>query len=258
MTAALCLMTHAVDPDRPRRAADGARLCIGHHKELGQLVTDMPAIYDDLERALSTGGHRGGTSTGLTVDERVADHRRLITSVLASWCRVVAEDHAITPPPTPDISRTAPWLAVHVDWCAAQEWVADMLGELRQLARRARSITDIPARRVPLDERCLAHTGGQRCDGTITVVVHGDDWWADCSTCDEPQDAAPYLRGTGWVTSDGVIRLAHVFGVPCSEEVVRQWRHRKRIKGRDDGTRIWYSVATVHEYLAKRTRRLAA
>lgn len=249
-----CVMAHRQDPDRPRPAVDGGYICDGHVRELRALVAEAADRVDDLDRAAGPGGKRSGTSDGITVDLAAAECRSQMAAVMASWSRVVAEDRGVATPAGPELARTVPWLSRHVDWCAQQRWVDEMLLELRQVTGRAIGLTDIPSRRIELGEQCLTHTEGSRCEGTITIVVRGDDWSARCTVCTDSQEAGPYLRGTGWVTSDGVIRLAQVFGVACSEEVVRQWRHRRRIKGKDDGTRIWYSVASVHEYLARRSK----
>ncbi|MER6892010.1 hypothetical protein [Streptomyces halstedii] len=190
----------------------------------------------------------------------MARHRSRMAAVLASWCRVVAEDCGLTPPAGPEPSRTAPWMAAHIDWCAGNEWAAVMLAELREVTGRAYGLADVRARRVPLAAQCLTHSGGERCTGAITIVVRGDEWAAHCGTCGTVQEATPYLRGTRggrWVTAEGVIVLARVFGLPCSRDVVRQWHHRRRIQGRRIGDLTWYDLASVQRYLAQRGRRAA-
>jgi hypothetical protein len=255
----LCVMTHRQDPERPRRAVDGLYLCIGHLRELRHLVAQMPARHEDLRRVHGPGGPRtsggGGAGVGLSFDEPVAAHRSHMEAVLASWCRVVVEDRGVTAPPDTGIGETARWLARHVDWCAAHEWVADMLVELRQVSGRALHLADIPARRVQLGERCLTHAGGEPCTGTVTLIIIGDDWSAYCPVCDQVQDATPYLRvarSGRWITAEGAITLAHLFGIPCSENVLYQWRHRRRIVGRIVAGAVQYDLASVQRYLAQR------
>ncbi|HEY9367550.1 hypothetical protein [Streptomyces sp.] len=256
MTLDICVMTHAKDPDRPRQAVDGLYLCHGHREQLRRLVAEMPARADDLDRAAGVGGGRGdGTHGGIAIDDAAATHRQHMAGVLASWCRLVAEDRGITPPTGPELSRTAPWLLTHVDWCAAHRWVDEMLTELRQVTGQAMGIADIPARRVPLGEQCLTHTGGERCEGEVTIVVRGDDWTAVCTVCDEKQEATPYLRAVQagrWINTEGVITLARMVGIAASNDVVRQWHHRRRIKGRDDGRQKLYELGSVQAYLALR------
>lgn len=254
--ADLCVMKHTRDPERPRRAVPGLLLCRGHLGELERLIEELPDRADDMDRPV-TGSRSGGGSGnggGIPIDEDAARHRSHIAGILASWCANVAQDRAVTPPASIDLAVTSRWLLPHVEWCAAQEWAPDMLGEIREATWRALGIADIPARRVPLGERCLVHTGGTRCTGSITMIVRGDDWRAICDTCDEPQDPTGYVRGVKGrgITAAGVIQLAHIYGILCGPDVVNQWHHRKRITGkRVDGV-MWYDLGSVHAYLTRR------
>jgi hypothetical protein len=130
-----------------------------------------------------------------------------------------------------------------------------MLLELREAARRARSLTDIPARRVPDAAPCLKMPDGQRCGGMVTIVVRGSDWTARCSACEEVQDATPYLKvmreGLG-VLEEDVITIAAQYGIDANGDVVRQWRHRGKISARTIGDTVLYDLASVTGYLARR------
>jgi hypothetical protein len=143
-----------------------------------------------------------------------------------------------------------------VDWLAANQPAAEeLLPVLRELTGRAIGITDIPARRVALDEQCRTHVDGDRCTGTITITVRGDEWTARCPECRIDQDPTPYLRAaqTGqWITADGVIRLAAVYGITADNDVVRQWKHRGRIRGIIGDVENLYESRSVIDYLTKR------
>jgi hypothetical protein len=257
----ICVMAHAKDPERPRRARDGEYLCHGHHLELVRLIAEMPAVHDDLERANGPGGPRPpGSGGGISIDDAVAGHRSHIAGVIASWARLVVDIRGVTAP-REDIYSMCAFLSVHADWCAQQRWVDEMLSELRQLAGRARGITDTPARVCDTGQRCLIHDGGERCEGTITLIVRGDDWAARCSSeeCTERQDASPYLKVRGrWVAKEGVFQLARIVGIPCSDDVLRQWKSRRRIKSREEGGATWYELASVQTYLSNRRQQEAA
>ena len=257
MSDDLCILTHRNDPERPRRAVDGLYICAGHHAELERLIAEMPARYNDLDRPKGAGGPKVVFSNepGLSVDEAAATLRQQITGIIASWCRVVAEDRGITPPASPEISRTAPWLTTHVDWCAAHRWVDEMLLELRQVTGRAIGITDIPARRVQLGEQCLIHADGERCDGIVTLIVWGEEWFARCPICGIDQDAFPYIRIAQrgqWITADDAMRIAAVFKVPCSPDLLRQWKHRGHVIGMTGPTENLYELASVQKHLMKK------
>lgn len=258
-TAELCVdIRHRRGEDEycQRLALDGLYLCHGHKREMGRLIAEMPARYDDLDRALTpSGGGRGGGAPGLFIDEAAADLRSDMAGLLASWCAVVVDERGVTPPASEEIWRTAPWLTIHIDWCAAQEFAGDMLAELRAVTGRSYGIADIRPRRLPLDEQCLTHTDGARCTGTVTIVVRGDDWTARCPECGTTQDATPYLRLARrgqWITAADVIHLAALFDIPCSVDVIYQWKRRRRIIGRRGLVENEYELRSVQRYLVRR------
>lgn len=267
MISDLCVLSHRQDPDRPRRALDGLYLCHGHRAELERLIAELPARYNDLDRALTPTSTAGGHShPGLDIDEPAADLRSQIRYDLLTWCTYVARERGLTGPPRDDPFTTAAWLTIHVDWLAANEYAAVHLPPvLRELTGRTYGITDIPARHLDLEEQCLTNRDGQRCEGLVTLVVRGDDWTAHCPACREharaegipyePQDATPYLRLARrgeWIPASDVIHLAGLFGIAASDDVVRQWKHRRKIVGRltDEGVR--YDLRSVQRYLVQR------
>ncbi|MBO0883673.1 MAG: hypothetical protein J2P17_25725, partial [Mycobacterium sp.] len=264
----LCVQTHRVDPDRPRPALDGLRLCHGHHRELERLIAELPARYDDLDRAITGAGSGGGTTThpGLNIDEAAADLRSQIRYDLLTWTTYVTRERGLLGPRSEEPNTTAPWLTIHIDWLAADHYAAvHLLPVLRELTGRTYGIADIPARHLDLEEQCLVHVDGERCDGIITLVVRGDDWTAHCPTCRAaakeagepyvPQDATPYLRLARrgqWITAEDVITLAELFGIAASDDVVRQWKHRRRIRGRLGPDGVVYDLRSVQRYLVQR------
>jgi hypothetical protein len=265
VTNDICVAPHAKDPDRPRRAVDGLYLCAGHFADLERLIAEMPAVHDDLTRPATPGPKAyggGGESHGLTVDDQAAELRSQIRRDLRWWAHRAADERGFAKPYADHPYSTASYLLRHLEWLAAQRIVVELLDVMRELRARARGITDLPARRVPLEAPCRMHVDGEPCPGIVNISVRGDEWLAHCPACRgraretggryEPQDATPYVRALSrpgqWISTDGVIRLARMAGVPCSAEVVRQWAHRKKIKGGDG----MYDLATVHDYLAKR------
>lgn len=257
-TPDICVLPHHHDPERPRPALDGLYLCHGHHTELQRLITQLPNHHDDLDRALTANGPKisHSNSPGLNIDETAAELRTQIQHDLLWWCIYVADQRGIHRPTTAEPHTTATWLTRHVDWCAADRPAAEeLLPVLRELTGRAIGITDLRARRIHLGEQCLTHTDGDRCTGEITIVIRGDDWVARCPECRIDQDATPYLRIAQrgqWITTDDVIRLAGLFGIPCSHDVVRQWKHRRHITGIIGAVENLYDLASVQSYLARR------
>jgi hypothetical protein len=248
---------------------DGLRLCEGHYRELERLVAEMPARYDDLDRALLAAGAGGGAAgghPGLEIDEAAADLRSQIRHDLLWWCGYVADHRGVTRLRREDPFTAAAWLTIHIDWLAADQRAAtELLPVLRELTGRSYGITDIPARHLDLGEQCLVNRDGERCTGIVTLVVRGDDWTATCPACRdrarrdgvryEPQDAIPYLRLAQrgkWITADDVVHLAALFGVTANADVVYQWKSRKRIVGRAGPVENMYDLASVQRYLVRR------
>lgn len=264
----LCVQTHRVDPDRPRPALDGLRLCHGHHRELERLIAELPARYNDLDRAATVagGGSGSGSHPGIDVDEVAAELRSQIRRDLLRWATYVATERGLLGPVREDPFTVAAWLTIHLDWLAANEYAAvNLLPVLRELTGRSYGIADIPARRLDLGNACLNHTDGVPCEGTVTLVVRGDDWTAHCPVCRgraqeagapyEPQDATPYLRLAPpgrWVTAEDVTRMAALFGFATSPDLLRQWKARGRIIGRVGATENEYDLRSAQKYLMKR------
>lgn len=254
----ICVLTHRTDPDRPRRALDGAYLCHGHKTDLERNIAELPARYNDLQRPKAAGGPKitFANKPGLTVDEAAANLRAQIQHDLLWWCIYVADQRGINRPTTADPTTTATWLTIHIEWLAANRPAAEeLLPVLRELTGKAIGITDIPARRVELGEQCLVHADGERCVGEITIIVRGDEWIARCNVCGLDQEATQYLRIVQrgqWITTDDVIRLAALFGIAASSDVVRQWKHRRHIRGIVGDVENMYDLASVQHYLTKR------
>lgn len=254
----LCVLTHRLDPERPRPALDGLRLCHGHRTELERRITELPNHHDDLNRPKNGGGPKitHKTDPGIHIDETAADLRTQIQHDLLWWCIYVADQRGLNQPTRADPHTTAAWLTRHLDWLAADQPAAEeLLPVLRELTGRAIGITDIPARRVHLGEQCLTHDDGERCPGEIVIVIRGDEWVARCPACMVDQDPTPYLRHAQdgqWITADGVIRLAALSGVTADRDVVRQWKHRKKITGIVGDVENLYDLRSVQDYLKKR------
>lgn len=260
--ADLCVAIHR--DDRDRRALDGLYLCQSCRDHLERLIAEMPARYTELGHALaggtSGGGQRvsGSASEPLPINPAAADHRAQIAGVLASWCRLVADERGIRPPSGPEVTLTAPWLTVHVDWCAGNRWVDEMLEEMRKTAGRARGLID-PDRRLPTGERCrTVDDDGGRCDGAIVFIQGGDEQWsARCSECG-PQEAAPYLHdglSGRWVTIERVeAYILRVHGLRVARSTVRSWVAREHIQAREENDKTWYELASVERYLIERRR----
>jgi len=268
------------DEGHERRALPGLRLCGSCRDRLERQLGQLPQLYAQLGHNLGSTGQAGqrvsGTSSRpLPINPAVADHRDQMAHDLVSWCVYVADERGLTLPmdhltdrrgrlraasSPPEI--TAPWLARHVEWIAADLAAAEECPpSIRHLWGRARALLD-PNRKLATGERCRqVDEEEQRCAGVIAFVQKPDETWeARCPLCG-PQEAAPYLHdgvAGRWVTADRVKAYAlRMHGVRIEADTVRQWRKRGNIKGvtEEDGT--WYELGSVETYLRGRRERMA-
>jgi hypothetical protein len=99
-----------------------------------------------------------------------AEIRSAIRTVLASWAGLVADERRLEPPAR-DIAALARFLCRHVAWLTRHPAAGDLVDEIRDLTRVARSIAyPDTSRRVTIG-RCPA--GG--CDGALIAVIRCQD-----------------------------------------------------------------------------------
>lgn len=109
----LCVIPHAADPERPRRALDGLLVCAGHEAGLSRRLRQLAPLHAVLEHALAVGDRAGGPvvggtrEVGIDLQHRVTVVRAAICHKLASWALAVAEEAKATPPDLSPESRPA-------------------------------------------------------------------------------------------------------------------------------------------------------
>ncbi len=47
-----CVIPHRTAPDRPRRAVEGLRVCVGHYAQLERALIELPDLHEELPLAL--------------------------------------------------------------------------------------------------------------------------------------------------------------------------------------------------------------
>ena len=259
-TPDVCHAPHGHDA----RAMDGLYLCEGCVNGIRRNLTRLPHLYEQLAEmhTAPTGDGSGRVSgtpeTRLPINPAVADWRHQIVHDLVWWCVYVADERGISTPADPYPDVTAAWLLTHVEWIAARREDAETLPPLlRSLTGRAGALLD-PVRRYPTGERCRTENDGERCPGAITTSTdHEGLLTARCDRCG-PQDVAPYLRDNvrgRWVTVERVLDYATGRGHRVGAATVRQWAHRGHIVQEEAEGRVWYSLASVEEYLSGRKQR---
>lgn len=199
--AETCVQPH----EDARRAADTLRLCRPCRGHLAKLITGLPDRYAQLEACLSvtgTGGDRvsGSSSTPLPINTAAAGCRYEIQHGLVSWAVYVAEARGLKAVPSGHEPRsTAPWLARHCDWLAADPVGAEeCLPAMRDLNGHAWSLID-PSGRKRIKVGPCTQTGEDRpCGGVLYATVRADDdprpSAIRCDTCEVDLPPDRWLR----------------------------------------------------------------
>ncbi len=175
-----------------RRAAFGLRLCHSCRRYMAKLIDQLPHRYADLEDRLSvtgTGGDRvsGSSSTPLPINTAVAGVRYDIQHALVSWALFVADARGLKALPDGDEPRlTAPWLARHCDWLAADPVGAEeCLPTMRLLTGSAWRLIDPDGRKRIKVGPCTQTTKSGPCGGVLYATVRAeDDTRPSAITCD--------------------------------------------------------------------------
>jgi hypothetical protein len=163
MADGVCRLPHRHQPERERRAAPNLLICRGDLADLERCLTGedrfrdgkrthvpgLAELHRDLEAVLAAGGR--GTSYGagsscfdhpLPFVPVVANHRRDIGDILASWVLNHLAERPETGPGSYDPQLTTRWLGNRLDWAARQDWIVDYAAELRMLRGRAFALLD--------------------------------------------------------------------------------------------------------------------
>lgn len=192
-TETVCLSTHRTDPDRPRRAADGLRLCYGCISGMRRHLADLPVLYADVvasmpaSRTADAAPVSGSREPGLPVNLAAGELRSQIEYDLYYWAQRVATDRGMRLPTSGRVVVVCDWLGRHVDWLAARQEAAEVRGVLVELTSHALRVID-PARPSLILGPCAETVDGEPCEGTLRAsVLDVDDprpskIWCDACT----------------------------------------------------------------------------
>lgn len=108
-----------------RGAADlRSRLCGACHDRLAEQLRELPARYAALDH---------GRPPGTPLPPRAVEARTAIRGVLASWAYLVVNGRVV-PRPVRSVAGMAEFLHQHIDWLGAHPAVAEIAGEIAELA----------------------------------------------------------------------------------------------------------------------------
>lgn len=175
--------------DRPRRAADGLRVCRSCRDRMEQAIAESPALYDALQAALVAADGRSSDPVthrkdpGLVLSEAALRARSSLRSLLVATIRMVIDERGLTRWPADEVPHMSTWLLAHVDWLAAHPAAEDFVAEwtaARTEARRAAYPSG--TRRIELE--CCPDCSGE----LIAWLRPADDLLPSVICCDGPEE----------------------------------------------------------------------
>jgi len=190
MTDMRCVIPGCIDPSdpegRPRIPPKiGGLLCGRHYGRLAHTLDDLPTICDWLEACVATtqagDDHVAGTKAPpIPIRPDVVDLLDDIAAILASWCRLVVEEHVpvLRGPRSSHVAVTSPWLRNVLPWVETQPWVDECYAEVIDLLRRAHTLAPWQRHAHHLPTPCPA------C-GECSLVLYGGTDAVTCTVCHE-------------------------------------------------------------------------
>lgn len=192
---------------RPRTVVAGY-LCNGCRWMLGRLISEVPGLVVDLERAVTHNGQRPSSSspTREGSPDFATGRKRLgalgqVAHDVAWWVQLTADGvRAVGRPsmeaarPVRAIVKGCAWLAKsqHVDWLAAQPAADETVAAWRTIQHEVRSAMDIPRDRA----RFQVGPCPEDCPGTVWAFI-GTDNTDSVMACDA--DAAHAYEPKQWL-----------------------------------------------------------
>lgn len=131
------------------------------------------------------------------------DARELIADRLASWARLVVEEHGrdaqrrtLAGPADSEPETVRRWLVNCLNWIAARDWVDELIAELADTLKTAHGVDPWRRGRTDLPAPC-PHPD---C-GLLTLTLYDGDDFVTCRNPDCQEIAIPWYRYDRWVRS---------------------------------------------------------
>jgi hypothetical protein len=177
-----CIAPHRHDPDRPRRAVDGLRLCPGHLEGLRRDLRELPRMHAELAGRLLEVGDQGGRTgrgdaVGIALSDTVVRTRDHIRATLVSWAQVALEEGPWKTAPADNLPTIGAWLDDRAEWFAAREWADEVVRNLAETISEGRAaLHPNSVYRVELGP-CPEVVGDDlvRCGGLVIAFMRRQD-----------------------------------------------------------------------------------
>lgn len=204
-TADICPAEHRHDPDRPRSAAPGLRLCPGCLSGVRRHLADLPWLHREVVASMPTQRRTGGAPVsgskepGLIVNLDAGELASQVRYDLYAMCTWVATDRGLHLPQDGRVPAVCEWLTRHVDWLAASTYAAEVRGVLAELVGAAYRVIDPGREPLRLPVTCINPVDGDLpCDGHLFATVRRDDdptpSYIYCDSCEFSIDSTQWYR----------------------------------------------------------------
>lgn len=241
-----------------QRAAQNALVvCPACHDRLRRDLGELPELYQYCESLLvrfppaftqKPGDRR---AAGLPLCEPVANARRDIVAVLASWSGLVADERGTTRPRRRDVRDLTAFLSGHIDWLLGHPAGLCFAEELVTVAADARRASGGPLVDVELG-RCVA----EGCDLPLTLARAG----GGTSSSLEVHCAGGHVwQARQWLQL--ARQLSRTTSVPSqlaalaagvSEATIRKWASRGKLSRYGTPGRAEYDLGELLELTTKK------
>jgi hypothetical protein len=211
--------------------------------KLSVALGDVPALWGELDTVLTKQARYGesegrGGEKSLPFNPTASELGSALRGILASWCRLIAEERGW------DLPRDHPaaiaiWLLHHTTWLRHHQAGAEAVEEITEAVNQVRRIIDRPAERIyagPCQD-CGKDMFGK--PGAISV---------ECRPCGLSYDVAQMVewmrheaRGRLVTAREAFILLSR-FGIQSSQKTIEKWALRKRLTSHSEdraGTNLY-------------------
>lgn len=129
------------------KVVDGLALCSKCQQTLTVALVNVAAYHADVlriqpgERVKVRSSYVSTPPPGIRdAYDPISAAASVVDNMLATWCRVLADDRALVPPT--GAARQCAWLEGHVRTIATLEWAAELLRDVMSAERRLQAILD--------------------------------------------------------------------------------------------------------------------
>lgn len=230
--------------------SDSVYVCDPCISELDYTLDQFPDLWAELEATLtkqarfSAKSERPSRERPLPFHVSASDIAHRINNTLATWCRVIMEDHAC-PAVRPDAVNAVlvEWLRDQLGWLQRQKFAAEAVGDIVDEISVIHQIIDRPQ-----PQRYLGP-----CDCGESLYITGSPKYADCPSCLMLHDVEA-LQERALIAADDTLAHASLIsraitslGFPVTPVHISRWVQRGRLlaKGHDKDGKALYRIGDV-------------